>query len=182
MAIAFTARGNFGANADSVVSSSFTPSENSRLFVIGATRSNSSSPPIVSDSVGGTWTLLTGRDITVGNIHRSIYYSDIDESPSVRTVTVTAASSTNTMSELFDVTGHSTDLSNFAHDTDTAGDPSLTLSATAASSLGIAAHIQNAGAGATSSPSGYSSVYGASLATNLRMSLLTDSSSPGTTI
>lgn len=79
----------------------------------------------------------------------------------------------------FDVTGHSNDLSNFQVGTNSAGDPSVTLASMAANSIGVAAFIGNAGGAPTGLPAGYSSVYNGAPATNLRMALYTDLTSPG---
>ena len=95
-------------------------------------------------------------------------------------MTVTATSGgTQAGVMCFDVTGHSADLSNFQSATNAAGDPSVTLATPAATSLGIAAFIGNAGGAATVVPAGYSSIYNGAPATNLRMCLYTDLGSPG---
>lgn len=182
MAIVFTARASIGATATSVTTASFTPTANSRLFAIASSRPANGVPPVVTDSLGGTWTLLTGSNIDFGNINGSIYYRDIGASPAAMTVTATSTGATQVGIQCFDVTGHSTDLSNYASNTNAAGDPTVVLpSAPAAASFGIAACLVNAGGTPTTFPTGYSQVYQVQLATNLRMCLFTDSTSAGQT-
>jgi len=178
MAIAFSARAFLGATATFVTTAAFTPSANSRLFAIAAGRTTSAVPPTITDSLGGTWTLVPGASVDFTNIAGSIRYQDIGASPASMTVTATSGG-TQAGVMCFDVTGHSTDLSNFQPNTNAAGDPSVTLAAMGATSLGIAAFIGNAGSAATAVPVGYSSIYNGAPATNLRMCLYTDLGSPG---
>ena len=178
MAIAFTARAFLGATATFVTTAAFTPSANSRLFAISGGRTTAAVPPTITDSLSGSWTLLTGSNIDFTNVAGSIYYQDIGASPGSMTVTSTSGG-TQAGVMCFDVTGHSNDLSNFQVGTNSAGDPSVTLASMAANSIGVAAFIGNAGGAATGLPAGYSSVYNGAPATNLRMALYTDLTSPG---
>ena len=180
MAIAFTARANIGANAATVTTASFTPTANSRLFAVGGARPSVGATPTITDSTGGVWTALPGSAIKFGNVGGTFSYLNIGASPVPMTVTVSSLNSTQVGVQCFDATGGGTDMTNFKVNTNAAGDPSVTLDAMASSSYGIAAFVGNAGAAPTASPVGYSSVYSAAVATNLRMNLYTDATSPGT--
>jgi hypothetical protein len=180
MAVAFTARANIGATGTVVTTASFTPSANSRLFAIAGARAGGAVVPVVTDSLGGTWTLLPTSNIDAGNSCGALYYRDIGASPAAMTVTATSTGATQTGVMCFDVTGHSIDLSNFAFNTNAAGDPSLNLAAISAGGYGIATFIGNAGAAPTVTPAGYTSAYNGAIATNLRMALFVDPTSPGT--
>lgn len=178
MAIAFTARGQIGAVAATVTSAAFTPSANSRLWAIASARGSSVVVPTISDSLGGSWTLLPSSGIDQGNIDGAIYYRDIGASPASMTVTCASTAATQVGLMLFDITGAGTDLSNFATDVDTAGDPSLSLpQAPGATGYTIAAIIRNAGTATVTAPTGYSQAYNAQAATNLYHGLYVDASS-----
>jgi hypothetical protein len=180
MAVAFSARAFLGATGTVVTTASFTPSANSRLFVIAGARAGGAVVPVVTDSLGLTWTTLTGSNIDAGNATGIFCYCDIDASPAAMTVTATSTGATQTAVMVFDVTGHSTDLSNFVFGTNVAGDPSVNLAAISSGGYGIASFIGNAGAAPTGTPVGYSAVYNGLPATNLRMALFADATSPGT--
>jgi hypothetical protein len=181
MAIAFTARASIGAVSTTVTTASFTPAANSRLFAIGGARPSTGVPPVITDSLGGTWTLISGSNVDFGNVAGSMYYRDIGASPAAMTVTATSTGATQVGVQAFDVTGYSTDLSNFQTNTNAAGDPSVTLATPAAASFAIAAAVINAGGVPTAFPTGYSQVYQSVVATNLRMCLYTDAASAGAT-
>lgn len=181
MAVAFAGRASIGATATSVTTGSFTPSANSRLFAFASGRTTAAVPPTITDSLGGTWTLVAGSNIDFTNVAGSLYYQDIGASPAAMTVTATGGG-TQTGIQCFDVTGHSTDLSNFATGTNSAGDPTAVLPSTpAAASFCVAMFAGNAGGTPTSFPAGYSQVYQVAVATNLRMCLFTDATSGGAT-
>lgn len=182
MAVAFAGRASIGATAAAVTTASFTPAANSRLFAIGSSRPASGVPPVITDSLGGTWTLVPGSAIDNGNINGSVYYQDIGASPAAMTVTATSTGATQVGIQCFDFTGHSADLSNFSFNINAAGDPTVVLpSVPAAASFGIATCLINAGGTPTAFPTGYSQVYQVQVATNLRMCLFTDATSAGQT-
>lgn len=179
MAITTTHITTTGATSTTATTSSFTPSANSRLFALGGSRTAAGVAPVITDSLGSTWTLVPSSDIETGNVNASLYYLDIGGSPTSMTVTVTSTGATQVAVGVTEVTGHSTDLTNFVTDTDAAGDTSLTTAAMAASSTGFAFRVQNAGNAPATTPTGYSSVYNVQPATNLRLQLFSDAASPG---
>lgn len=181
MALVLTQRAGAGATNTTATTATFTPSANSRLFAFASGRA-AGVVPSVSDSLGGTWTLVPGSNIDAGNVVCALYYQDIGGSPAAMTVTVTSSGSTQVAVGVTDITGHSTDLSNFVTNTNAAGDPSVTMGALTSGSAVIGWHAQNAGAAPTSTPAGYTSIYNSSPATNLRHSCFYDDSSPGTTL
>ena len=180
MAVGFTNRGTAGATGTTATSVSITPNANARAFVIAGARQAGATLPVITDSLGGTWTLVPGADVKFGAVYAALYYQDVGASPAARTHTITSTGATHLGMGMFEVTGHSADLSNFASGTNNAGDPTATLpSAPAATSFGLAMAVLNAGGTPTGFPAGYSQVIQTQPATNLRICLFTDATSAG---
>jgi hypothetical protein len=173
---------NTGATATNVTSASFTPNANETLFAAGSSRASSGVPPVITDSLGSTWTLVPSSNVDNGNANFSLYYLVVGGSPSSMTVTATSTGATQVGLGVIGIAGGSTDFSNWAVDTDTAGDPSVTLAAITSGSAILGWHMQNAGAAPSANPSGYTSLYNGTPATNIRHSCWYDLSSPGTTL
>jgi hypothetical protein len=143
-----TSRGNAGGTT-SATTASFTPTANSVLLALISTKSTSlPSAPSISDSLGGTWTKIT--DVNGPNsssfIVGALYYQSVGGSPAAMTVSATGGT-TSTVLSVIEVTGSGTDFSNFNVNTNTAGDPSCTITAPAAGNaiFGFAVgHLTNA--------------------------------------
>lgn len=171
-----------GATGTVATTASFTPDANSVLYAFSASRAGAAVPSTITDSLGSTWTLVTGSNVDGGNLSVSLHYLVIGGSPSAMTVTATSTSANQTAISVVGVTGADDDMSNFQLQTEAAGDPSVTLSALQSGSGVLAWHGQNAGALPTGTPSGYTSLHNNLPATNLRHSAWYDLTSPGLTL
>lgn len=172
---------NVGATATSATTGSITPTANALVIALGTARTIASVAPTISDSLGGTWTLVTTSDIHSGAISGSLYYQVASASPSAMTVTATSTGATQTSVSVIEITGADTDFSNFQTNFNAAGDPSVTMAAFAGTSICIGFTAQNAGTAPTG-PNGYTSLFNSLDATNLRQSCFYDTSSPDTTL
>ncbi|ABR60180.1 hypothetical protein [Sinorhizobium medicae] len=171
-----------GATATTATSASFTPSANVRIFALCAARGSTAAVPTISDNLGGTWTAVTGSGIDAGVICGAIYYQDVGGSPSARTVTVTAAGTpTQDGCEVFEISGTGAISSNFHSNVNAAGDPSVTMSAYAATSILVALGVGNAGSTWTQ-PTGCTEIYDLAPATNVRLNVSYDMTSPATSL
>lgn len=171
-----------GATATTATSASFTPSANVRIFALCAARGSTAAVPTISDSLGGTWTAVTGSGIDAGVICGAIYYQDVGGSPSARTVTVTATGTpTQVGCEVFEISGTGAISSNFHSNVNAAGDPSVTMSAYAATSILVALGVGNAGSTWTQ-PTGCTEIYDLAPATNVRLNVSYDMVSPATSL
>ncbi|MQX77500.1 hypothetical protein [Sinorhizobium medicae] len=171
-----------GATATTATSASFTPSANVRIFALCAARGSTAAVPTISDSLGGTWTAVTGSGIDAGVICGAIYYQDVGGSPSARTVTVTATGTpTQVGCEVFEISGTGAISSNFHSNVNAAGDPSVTMSAYAATSILVALGVGNAGSTWTQ-PTGCTEIYDLAPATNVRLNVSYDMTSPATSL
>lgn len=114
MTLAITSRIQSGATAStaSKVTSSFTPSASSKLYVYGFVETLIATNPAlsISDSVGLSWTLKRS-DGPVGTFRATQYLweADIGGSPAAMTVTLTLSgpASADIAMAVFDVTGNS---------------------------------------------------------------------------
>lgn len=171
-----------GATATTATSASFTPSANVRIFALCAARGSTAAVPTISDNLGGTWTAVTGSGIDAGVICGAIYYQDVGDSPSARTVTVTATGTpTQVGCEVFEISGTGAISSNFHSNVNAAGDPSVTMSAYAATSILVALGVGNAGSTWTQ-PTGCTEIYDLAPATNVRLNVSYDMTSPATSL
>ncbi|RVL37989.1 hypothetical protein [Sinorhizobium meliloti] len=167
-----------GATATTATSASFTPSANVRIFALCAARGSTAAVPTISDNLGGTWTAVTGSGIDAGVICGAIYYQDVGGGPSARTVTVTATGTpTQVGCEVFEISGTGAISSNFHSNVNAAGDPSVTMSAYAATSILVALGVGNAGSTWTQ-PTGCTEIYDLAPATNVRLNVSYDMTSP----
>ena len=78
------------------------------------------------------------------------------------------------------VNANTTDFANFAVIYNAAGDPTVTLAAHATNSIAIGFMIGNAGAAGSTVTAGFTELYDALPATNLRMSVVKDETAPPT--
>lgn len=171
-----------GATATTATSASFTPSANVRIFALCAARGSTAAVPTISDSLGGTWTAVEGSGIDAGAICGAVYYQDIGSSPAARTVTVTATGTpTQVGCEVFEISGTGEISSNFHSNVNAAGDPSVTMSAYAATSILVALGVGNAGSTWTQ-PTGCTEIYDLAPATNVRLNVSYDMTSPATSL
>lgn len=178
-----TLRDASGAIATSVTSASFTPAANSILFC-WAGNDGSGSPsttPVISDSLGGSWTQI-GSTVTLSDLAGALFYQSIGGSPSAMTVTSTCSDGERVCINVFDVTGAGTDFSNTASGTNASGDPSFSISSPAGTSavFGFAFAL---GGNNFTPPSGYTELTDTSPgATTRRTTTVYDLSSSGTTL
>jgi hypothetical protein len=172
-----------GATSTTVTTASFTPAVGTLLVACVGARPSVSTAPTISDSLGGTWTEFAGSSVATGNIRGRMWWQLVTAA-TARTVTVVSASATQIAVGIVGATNaNATDFSNFAVPVYNAtGDPSVTLAALAANSIVIGFLIGNAGATGSTPPSGYAELYDALPATNLRMSVVHDMTSPGATL
>jgi hypothetical protein len=168
-----------GTSAASHAFGSFTPPANCRLYAWVGGRGASSTIPTISDDLGGTWNAIAGSDSDAGAVAAKLFYQDIGGSPAAMVITAVSTGATQTGGGIISVTGGQNDHTNIQLDTDTAGDPSLTMGSFGANSTGLGFYMNTAG-GAVTSPSGYTELLDAAVATNLRCSICYDSVSPGT--
>ena len=137
--------------------------------------------PTISDSLGGTWTEMSAG-IAMATVKAKLWRHVVTEA-TARTVTAVSTAAAQTAIGIIAVSGgNNTDFTNFASNTNTAGDPTVTLAATAAGSVGLGFMAGNAGATGSTITAGYTEMYDALPATNLRMSLVKDEGSPGATL
>ncbi|MEY9629874.1 hypothetical protein ABIA27_004909 [Sinorhizobium fredii] len=171
-----------GATATTATSTSFTPSANVRMFALATGRGASSTEPTLTDSLGGTWTAVSGSSIDQGSLWGILFYQDVGSSPAARTVTVTSTGATQVGVEVCEISGTGGAISsNFQVGVSTVGDPAVTMAAYAASSICVAWGIGSAGS-AWAPPSGFSEAYDLSPATNVRLNVSYDMVSPGTSL
>jgi hypothetical protein len=171
-----------GNAATSVTTASFTPAEGDLLLAFTASRVAAAATPTISDSLGGTWTAVTGSPTDFNNIHASLYYQVVGASPAARTVTATSASATQIGLAVVSISGAGTDFSNFEIGTNGAGDPSVTMAAYNPSSLAMGFYAGNAGGSNPSSPTGFTNLVNTQIATNIRFQVSYDTSSPTTSL
>jgi hypothetical protein len=171
-----------GTAGTTATTASFTPTANAVLFALGGSRQALGVVPTISDSLGGTWTPVNNAGLETGNINGSVHYQVVSGSPSAMTVTATSTGASQTAIGIVQVTGINTDFSNYQEDTDTAGDPSLTLSAYASGSGALGFAVGNAGGSGFTQPSGFTELNDTSPVTNLRFNICYDITSPGTAL
>jgi hypothetical protein len=177
-------RGRAGGTT-SATTASFTPTANSVLLALISSKAGTAPSPSISDSLSGTWTLITAVNGPATNpfIVGGLYYQQVGASPSAMTVSATGGS-TSTVVAVIEVTGCGTDFSNVAVNTNTAGDPSCTLpSAPGATSavFGFAVgHLSNA----FTQTAGFTELYDSipTGASNHRVEFAYDLSSPAQTL
>ncbi|WP_042777806.1 hypothetical protein [Sinorhizobium fredii] len=170
-----------GATATNATSASFTPSANVRMFALCAGRGASAEAPTLTDSLSGTWTEITGSSVDAGNIWGRIFYQDVGGSPAAMTVTVSSTGATQAAVEVFEISGSGAISSNFQSNVNAAGDPSVTMSAYAGTSIAVAMGVGNAGSTWTQ-PTGFTEIYDLAPATNVRLNVSYDMASPATSL
>lgn len=169
-----------GASADNVTTASFTPSADAILFAWISARPGAATIPTVADSLAGTWVpLVTGTE--AGNFAGRAFYQVIGPSPSAMTVTATSTGAGQVGLIVLEVTGASTDFTNVEEDTDTVGDPSVTMAAYESTSQVLALYGGNAGGQLVTPPTDFTEIYDAQPATNLRMEVSHDDGATATT-
>jgi len=129
---------NANGGTTSAVTAAFTPGANCVLLAFAAAKSSTApSRPVISDSLGGTWTAIsTAIDGPATNpfIRGALYYQVIGASPASMTVTASPGA-TSTIVAVVEVPNGGTDFTNFAINANTAGDPSCTIATPAAGSV-----------------------------------------------
>ena len=169
-----------GATGTTVTTASFTPAVGSLLLAFACCR-NVGNMPTISDSLGGTWAEVT-PGVSMTAVKAKLWAHVVTEA-TARTVTAVSTAAAQIALGIVAVSGgNNTDFSNFVSNTNAAGDPTVTLAATAAGSVGLGFMTGNAGATGSTISAGYSEMYDALPATNLRMSLVKDEGSPGATL
>lgn len=169
-----------GATASSVTTASFTPTANAIIFAFAVNRNTSASIPTISDSLGGTWNAMNaGHDGT--GIAARVFWQQIGGSPASMTVTVQGGGGAQHAVHVLEITGADDDFSNLQSDLDANGDNALTMSAYAANSLCLGYSAVTAGAAMTG-PTGFTELYDNAPATNTRIHVSYDMSSPDTSL
>jgi hypothetical protein len=133
-----------GASADTVTSDSFTPTAN-RLIILQATaRINAATVPadFTVDNTGGLTLLDEGNNTATNNTsgpsaRQAIYSALASASPSAMTVSITSAGSAQVSLVLLEIALGSSSITNVGTGSNNAGDPSATITAPAATSLGL---------------------------------------------
>lgn len=169
-----------GATASMVTTASFTPTADAILIAFAMSRgSGAEIPDSISDSLGGTWTpIAAGQD--AGFVAGRLWYQEVGASPAARTVTTTIPAGSQTALAIVEVTGASTDFSNYNFDITTGTSQTVNLSPYSAGSMVLAGVIDNAGA-SSSFPGPFTELYDANLATNTRSSIAYESGATATT-
>ncbi|RVH87748.1 hypothetical protein CN204_04245 [Sinorhizobium meliloti] len=170
-----------GATATSVTTASFTPTAGDLLLAFATARPTAADIPTISDTLGNTWTQVGSSGTDFGNITAKLWYQIVESSPAARTVTASSTGSTQVGLAIVAISGAGTDFSNFQANTNAAGDPSVTMSAYAASSAALGFYAGNAGGSNVTIPTGYTSLTNSQIATNIRFAVVYDTSSPSTT-
>ena len=169
-----------GATASSVTTASFTPTANAIIFAFACNRNTSASIPTISDSLGGTWNAVNaGHDGTA--VGARLFWQQIGGSPASMTVTVQGGGGAQHAVHVLEITGADDDFSNVQSVLDADGDPAVTMSAYAANSLCLGYCLVTAGAAMTG-PTGFTELYDQAPATNTRIHVSYDMTSPDTSL
>lgn len=169
-----------GATASSVTTASFTPTANAMLFAFACNRNSGATIPSISDSLGGTWNAINaGHDGTA--VAARVFWQQIGGSPASMTVTVNGGGGSQHAVHVLEITGADDVFTNVQSDLDANGDNALTMAAYAASSGCLAYSLVTAGSAMTG-PSGFTELYDQAPATNTRVHVSYDMTSPGTSL
>lgn len=169
-----------GTSTASTTTASFTPTADSLLIALCAARGSSASIPTISDSQGGTWTPFAAG-IDQGFITSRLFWRQIGSTPSAMTVTCEATSPTQTSIAVIEITGASTDFSNFG--SASSGGPTIGITMGAYQPSSICVGFININAGANSTPpTGFTEMFDSLIATNLRSAISYDMSNPTTSL
>lgn len=171
-----------GATATSATTASFTPVAGDLLLAFAAARAAAAEIPTISDTIGNTWTQVDTSGTDFSNITAKLWYQIVEGSPAARTVTASSTGATQVGLAIVSISGAGTDFSNFQIGTNGAGDPSVTMSAYAASSIALGFYAGNAGGSNPTIPSGYTSLTNSQIATNIRFAVAHDTTSPSTSM
>ncbi|MDX0572170.1 hypothetical protein GOD68_18240 [Sinorhizobium medicae] len=171
-----------GATATSVATASFTPTVGNLLLAFAAARAAAAEIPTISDTLGNAWTQVDTSGTDFGNVAGRLWYQVVEGSPAARTVTASSTGATQVGLAIVSISGAGTDFSNFQIGTNGAGDPSVTMSAYAASSIALGFYAGNAGGSNPTVPAGYTSLTNSQIATNIRFAVAHDTTSPGTSM
>ena len=152
---------------------SFTPAASIILFAQVVTRLDGGTAPgasTLADSEGGTWTELFNVPATGANsIRHQLFWRAASASPASMTVTSTPPAGTTCSSvHISSIANISTDFSNSASDTDTAGDPSVDLPTTPASADLPMAWFGGVNTSTLFVPADYTSLYSDTIPTLIR--------------
>ncbi|RVQ21820.1 hypothetical protein CN067_11860 [Sinorhizobium meliloti] len=171
-----------GATATSATTASFTPTAGDLLLAFAAARAAAAEIPTISDTLGNTWTQVDTSGTDFSNITAKLWYQVVEGSPAARTVTASSTGATQVGLAIVSISGAGTDFSNFQVGTNSAGDPSVTMSAYAASSIALGFYAGNAGGSNPTIPTGYTSLTNSQIATNIRFAVAHDTTSPSTSM
>lgn len=171
-----------GATATSATTASFTPVAGDLLLAFAAARAAAAEIPTISDTIGNTWTQVDTSGTDFSNITAKLWYQVVEGSPAARTVTASSTGATQVSLAIVSISGAGTDFSNFQIGTNGAGDPSVTMSAYAASSIALGFYAGNAGGSNPTIPTGYTSLTNSQIATNIRFAVAHDTTSPSTSM
>ncbi|MDX1222703.1 hypothetical protein GOL85_13320 [Sinorhizobium medicae] len=171
-----------GATATSATTASFTPTAGNLLLAFAAARAAAAEIPTISDTLGNTWAQVDTSGTDFSNITAKLWYQVVEGSPAARTVTASSTGATQVGLAIVSISGAGTDFSNFQIGTNGAGDPSVTMSAYAASSIALGFYAGNAGGSNPTIPTGYTSLSNSQIATNIRFAVVHDTTSPSTSM
>lgn len=169
-----------GTSTASTTTASFTPTANALLIALCAARGASATIPTISDSQGGTWTPFAAG-IDQGFITSRLFWRQIGATPSAMTVTCQSTSPTQTSIAVIEITGASTDFSNFQSGSSGGGTTGVTMAAYQPGSIAVGFININAGANSTP-PTDFTELFDSLLATNLRSAISYDMSNPTTSL
>jgi hypothetical protein len=154
-------------------SASFTPTAYITMFAQGVIRLSGGTAPAagaMTDSEGGTWTSLFDVPVTGANsLRHQLFSRTASASPVSMTVTFTPPSGVTCSSvHVSSIAGITSDFTNSASDTDTAGDPSVILPSSPASTDMPMAWFGGVNTSTLTVPTDYTSLYSDTIPTLMR--------------
>lgn len=177
-----------GGAVGSATSASFSPTDGNKLIVIALDYSNTDSGTntlSISDSEGLTWTAQMSPDVHEDNgsnrwCNYQMYTADPGPSPPSMTVTVTTTANYAAYIIVEVPADADLDLSNYGTGTDTAGDPSASVTGSPAACI---AFVSGQGGNNMPTPSGYTNILQTGIfGGTWRVNVAYDLSTPSTTV
>lgn len=175
------------ASAATATTGSFTPSANCALFAFGTARKLSATivTPVITDSLGLTWTALANVNYDPGSNPRlaaQLYVAFPGASPSAMTVTATSTGAGGTGVTVVEVTGASVTAADYtnaiAGSVNASGDPTATLGSSPAAASGVLGFAFGNATNIFTSPTGFTAIQESTIATAYRVESAYDITSP----
>lgn len=178
-------QGSAAAASATITTGSFTPPAYSILIAYSAVRRNAGAPTAstVTDSLGNTWTLITGSDDTATDgsslwVRLRAHYLVIGASPSAMTVSSASASAAHHGLQVVAIEGGGVDFANVDTGTGASGAATATLPATpSADSMLLGAFANREFTSPITPPSGYSELLLSNMGTNGKLQTVIDDNS-----